>query len=178
VKPRGRLRRIIATLHDWAESGWAGTATATWGVLQGSVVPGPSDVLLVPLGLADPPRVFRLAAWATLGSAAGGLIAYAIGALAFDTVGQWMIGLVGLSAERVQSQRARFEEHGAWLVALSAISPLPTKIVCIAAGAFGVPVPAFALAISAGRATRFFGLAVIVRLAGEWVMRKLGQNDS
>ena len=173
---RGRLRRLISTLHDWAESGWAGAATGTWGLMQGSVVPGPSDILLVPLGLADPPRVFRLAAWATAGSAVGGLIAYAIGALAFETVGQWLIGHLGLSAVSVESQRARFDEHGAWLVALSAISPLPTKIVCIAAGAFGVPIPAFFLAIFAGRATRFFAIASVVRFAGEWIARKLGMK--
>ena len=170
---RGRLRRLIATLHDWAESGWAGSATGAWGVLQGSVVPGPSDALLVPLGLADPPRAFRLALWATAGSTLGALIAYSIGALAFDTISQWILNVVGIGPARVEAQRARFEEHGAWLVALSAISPLPTKIVCMAAGAFGVPVPPFFVAIVTGRAVRFLGLAAIVRFAGEWIARKL-----
>jgi len=170
---RGRLRRLIGVLHDWAESGWAGTATGAWGVMQGSVVPGPSDALLVPLGLADPPRAFRLALWATAGSTVGALIAFAIGALAFDTVGQWMLGVVGVGAAKVEAQRTRFESHGAWLVALSAVSPLPTKIVCMAAGAFGVPIPAFVVAIVAGRAVRFLGIAAIVRFAGEWIVRRL-----
>ena len=175
---RGLLRRLITTLHDWAESGWAGGATGAWGLLQGSVVPGPSDALLVPLGLADPPRAFTLATWATAGSTVGALIAFAIGALAFDTVGLWMLGLVGISPARVEAEHARFDAYGAWLVGLSAISPLPTKIVCIAAGAFGVPIPAFFIAILAGRSVRFFGIAAIVRFAGEWIVERWLKRDA
>src|SRR5688500_20349897 len=78
-----RLKRAIvhlyAALHRWGESGWAGSAVGGWGVLQGSVVPGPSDALLVPLGLADPRRGLVLAGWATAGATIGGLIAHAIG---------------------------------------------------------------------------------------------------
>ena len=33
-------------------SGWGGPAVGTWGLLQGSVMPGPTDMVLVPLGLA------------------------------------------------------------------------------------------------------------------------------
>src|SRR5688500_8771980 len=67
-----RLKRAIvhlyAALHRWGESGWAGSAVGGWGVLQGSVVPGPSDAVLIPLGLADPRRALTLAAWATAGA--------------------------------------------------------------------------------------------------------------
>ena len=101
VHPGGRVRRalvaLVARLHRWAESGHAGSAVCTWNALQGSVVPGPSEALFLPLGLADPRRAFVLAAWAALGATAGGLVAYAIGAFAFEPVGR---PLVAPSASR------------------------------------------------------------------------------
>src|ERR671933_1764796 len=79
-----RVLRLVTTLHDWAESGWSRSATAAWGALQGSVVPGPADGLLIPLGLADPRRAYTLAIWALVGSCVGATGAYLLGAHAFD----------------------------------------------------------------------------------------------
>ena len=46
-----RFLDVYYAFHRWAESGWSRSAVAGWGVLQGSVMPGPSDALLIPLGL-------------------------------------------------------------------------------------------------------------------------------
>ena len=175
--PLGRLRRwfvhLFAMFHRWAESGWAGGAVGTWGLLQGSVVPGPSDALLVPFGLSDPRRAFRLAAWAVVGATLGGLVAYAIGLFAFDDIGRPLLGLVGVSEATLEKSRGMFERQGWMLVALSAISPLPTKAVCLAAGSFGVPAWQFAAGLVAGRATRFLVLATVIRFAGERLTARL-----
>jgi membrane protein YqaA with SNARE-associated domain len=177
---RRALVSLIAKLHRWAESGSAGSAVSTWGALQGSIVPGPSDALFLPLGLADPPRAMRLAAWATLGAVAGGLIAYAIGAFAFESVGRPLVSLFGVGPERWASFESLFLRRGAMLVLLSTLSPLSTKLVCIGAGAFGVPFLPFALALAAGRAGRFTVMGLVVRFAGHrlvgWVERKLGRK--
>ena len=160
------FRRAFGVLHRWAESGWAGHAVATWSLLQGSLVPGPSDALLAPLSIADPPRAYRLALWATAGALVGGCIAYAIGATAFDTLGVRILDWVGVSRAAVESRRDTFERHGWALVALSTITPLPTKIVCLGAGAFGVPPAAFAVALAVGRGARFMVIAALCRAAG------------
>jgi membrane protein YqaA with SNARE-associated domain len=169
---RRYLTRLLALLHRWAESGWAGPATGLWAFLQGSVVPGPSEALLVPLGLADPPRVLPLAAWASVGATVGGAVAYVIGATALDSVAVPMAGWFGMSAADFEARRALFEQRG-WLVVLfSTLSPLPTKFVCMAAGAFGVPPFAFILALGAGRTLRFAAVSLVIRFAGErWVAR-------
>ena len=177
ASPAGRARRslvaLIARLHRWAESGHAGSAVCTWNALQGSVVPGPSEALFLPLGLADPPRAPRLAAWAALGAVAGGLIAYAIGALAFDSIGRPLVGLLGVSDARWDSLEGVFVRRGAMLVLLSTLSPLSTKLVCIGGGAFGIPFLPFALALAAGRVARFAVVGLIVRLAGDRLMARL-----
>ena len=183
ARPGGRVRRallaLVARLHRWAESGHAGSAVCTWNALQGSVVPGPSEALFLPLGLADPKRAFSLAAWAAFGATAGGLVAYAIGAFAFESVGQPLVGFFGMSPQRWSSLEGVFMRRGALIVLLSTVSPLSTKLVCIGGGAFGVPFLPFMAALAAGRVARFAVIGLIVRLAGDRLVarieRKLGR---
>jgi membrane protein YqaA with SNARE-associated domain len=164
---------MIAALHRWAESGWSGTATATWEVLQGSVMPGPSGAVFAPLAVADPPRAPRLAAWGALGSIVGGCIAYLIGVTAFDGFGHTVLTMLGVSPATLASSDAMFERHGWLLVFTATISPLSTKIVCIAAGGFGLPFLTFFPALLVGRLIRFAALTVILRFAGERLQRRL-----
>ena len=170
------LYRLLAMFHRWAESGWGGAAVGGWGFLQGSVMPGPTDMVLVPLGIADPGRVFRLALWATLGATLGGLLAYAIGVLAFDEVGRPLLQLLGVSERLLEASHARFDRQGWLLVLVSTISPLSSKVICLAAGAFGVPVWEFVPALLVGRLTRFGTIAVLVRFAGPKLLDTLSRR--
>src|SRR5215203_5767620 len=106
------LSRAIAALHRWAESGWSGAATATWEVMQSSVVPGPSGAVFAPLAVADPPRAPRLALWGLAGAVAGGCIAYLIGAHAFDALGRPMLSVLGIGEAGIAASEAMFERHG------------------------------------------------------------------
>ena len=170
------LSRVIGALHRWAESGWSGTATATWEVLQGSVVPGPSGAVFAPLAVADPPRAPRLAVWAALGSILGGCIAYLIGVTAFDGFGHAVLSMLGVSQATLVSTEAMFERHGWLLVFMATISPVSTKIVCIVAGGFDLPFSSFFPALVVGRAIRFAVLTLILRFAGERLERRLARR--
>jgi membrane protein YqaA with SNARE-associated domain len=166
---RDAIRRVLAVLHRWAESGWTGAAVGSWAVLQGSVVPGMSETLLIPLGLADPRRALYLAAWATAGSTVGGFVAYAIGAHAVAQGGAALLDWIGVGAQSLDSYRPMFERHGWKLVLLSTLSPVPTKLICIGAGTFGVPFWQFAVALFVGRGARFLAVGLLLRFAGERV---------
>ncbi|MDQ3998246.1 MAG: VTT domain-containing protein [Gemmatimonadota bacterium] len=163
--------RALARLHRLAEAGWAATAVGVWGFLQASIVPGPVDGVLIPLGLADPKRAWRFAWSALAGCTLGALAAYAIGTLAFDTVGQTLLGWMGVAGPEVEHFRARFNDHGLWLVLLSTVTPLSGKIVAIAAGAFGVPLLPFVATIVVGRGIRYGTVAAVVRYFGDRVER-------
>ena len=175
------LLDLLARLHAWAEAGWAGSAVGTWALLQGSVMPGPADTLLLPLGVADPPRVWRLAAWATAGAVVGGAIAFGIGAFAFEEVGRPLFGFFGVGAQGLAEVQRLLERWGWAMVIVSATTPISTKLVCISAGAFGVPFPPFLAALAVGRAARFAVVAAIVHFAGErleaWLHRRLGKRE-
>ena len=54
---------------------------------ESSFFPVPPDVMLVPMAVSRPDRVWFYAAIATVASVLGGLVGYAIGALLFDSLG-------------------------------------------------------------------------------------------
>lgn len=164
------IYRVLRLCHRWAESGWGGPAVGSWGFLQASLVPGPTDTLLVPLGLSDPGRVFRLAAWATLGATLGGVAAYLIGVHGFDALGRPMLEFMGVSERTLVASQDAFARRGWIFVLLSTVSPLSSKVVCLAAGAFGVPIWQFAPALLAGRMVRYFAIAAVLRYAGPRVL--------
>jgi len=172
------LSRLVAALHRWAESGWAGAATATWELLQSAILPGPSGVVFFPLAIADPPRAPRLAVWGLAGAVVGGCIAYAIGAHAFDALGRPMLSALGVGEAKIAASEAAFARHGWLLVFASTISPLSTKLTCIAAGAFGLPLVQFVPALFIGRAIRFGVLTVLLRFAGDQLAERLSRRTS
>ena len=140
------------------------------------MVPGPSGAIFAPLAIADPPRAPRLAAWGVAGSIIGGCIAYLIGATAFEGLGQTILSMIGVSQATLVRSESMFERHGWLLVFTATISPLSTKLVCIAAGGFGVPFTTFFPALLVGRAVRFTALTIILRFAGERLARRLARR--
>lgn len=168
---RARIASLYDRLHRLAEAGWAVTAIALYNLMQGSVLPGPADALFLPLGLADTPRVWRFAAAAVAGSVVGAMIAWGIGYFAFETVGLPVLGLVGFDAADVDRYRDVFEKHGWLLLFLSTVTPVSTKLISIAAGAFGLAFVPFVLVLAAGRAVRFAVMSLIVIYAGHRLQR-------
>ncbi|HET7585552.1 MAG TPA: VTT domain-containing protein [Gemmatimonadaceae bacterium] len=180
VPGRGQLAllRLVGTLYRWGETGRAHLATFVWGVANGSVIPGPSDTVLVPLGLADPKRAFELAWWSVVGSLIGGLIAYAIGAISLD-VATRLLGLMGFSYTQFEALRELFARRGWMVVVLGALPMGSPKLVSIAAGAFRLSIWQFLAALAVVRVVRFMVVAIMLRYAGtrlvQWAARKLGR---
>jgi membrane protein YqaA with SNARE-associated domain len=183
-RPAGRLSsgavRALAQLHRLAEAGWAATAVGGWAFLQASVVPGPVDAVIVPLGLADPQRTWRFAWSALVGSTLGALVAYTIGTLAFASVGRSLLGWLGVAGPEIVQFRVMFKEQGLWLVLLSTVTPLSGKLVAIAAGAFGIPVLPFLAITLIGRGIRYGVVAAVVRYFGDrvekYIERRYGRT--
>jgi len=73
--------------------------------VEASVFPIPPDVLMIPMILARPQRAFAIAGVALGASVLGGLLGYAIGALAYDTIGQPILATMG-KAEAMDGVKA------------------------------------------------------------------------
>ena len=131
---------------------------------ESSFFPIPPDVLLAPMVLARPERAWKLAAWTTLWSVIGGVAAFAVAALAADTVAD-VLHQHGYGESYVRAQ-AWFARWGFWAVLAAGFSPIPYKVFAFAAGGMSMLLPAFVLASIAGRGGRFFLVAYLVAWGG------------
>ena len=129
--------------------------------LESSVFPIPPDVLMIPMILANPRRAWLIAGVATLASVVGGMLGYAIGAFAFDTIGEPILTSMG-KAHAMEEFNQTFVDAGFWAVLGAGITPFPYKVITIMAGWTGMPLATFAVTSVIARAFRFFVLAILL----------------
>lgn len=159
------LRRV----YDWI-IGLAGDRRAIWWLagiafIEASVFPIPPDVLLIAMVLADRDKAWRYALVATLASVAGGWLGYFIGWGLYEELGRPVINFYHLQAG-FEKFRAGFNEWGGWIVLIKGLTPIPYKLVTIAAGVSRLNPLTFTVASLGSRALRFFLVAALLRRFG------------
>lgn len=157
-------RRVLAL----AASPNAGWWLALIAFAESSFFPIPPDAMLVPMSLARPRRAWRFAAICSAASVAGGAFGYAIGFYVFDQIAQPILHLYGYAAAYAAFQ-AKFQEYGLWIVLIKGLTPIPYKIVTIAAGAAHMDFPVFMAASVVTRGARFFLVATLLHYFGDSV---------
>jgi membrane protein YqaA with SNARE-associated domain len=171
------LKRFYDRIIALSESPKAIWALGAVSFAEASFFPIPPDVMLVPMVVARREKAWEYAAIATAFSVVGGLFGYAIGALLFDTLGQWLIHLYGGGKAMAEFQ-AMFARYGHWIILLKGLTPIPYKFVTIAAGVAGYSLPWFILLSIITRAGRFFLVAGILYVAGpsarDFIEKRLG----
>ena len=125
---------------------------------ESSFFPIPPDLLLIPMVLARRAYAFFYAACCTISSLAGGMAGYVIGAFFLHNIGNAVLDFYGLG-ENFHQFRDVYNQNGAWVVLLFAISPLPYKLITIASGASGLNLFVFLVSSLLGRGVRFFLIA-------------------
>lgn len=146
--------------HPLAERWLAGIS-----FIESSFFPIPPDVVLAPMCLAKPERSWRYAAICTAASVLGALLGYAIGYFLFETIGQAILNFYGLG-EKFDSFADNFNAQGWIIVLLAGFTPLPFKVISIAAGATVMPLHILIVAAVIARAARFFLVAGLLRFFG------------
>lgn len=166
------LRRI----YDWciiaADRPYALWIIAAVSFAESSFFPVPPDVMLIPMSLARPQRAWLYAVICTVASVAGGLLGYAIGAVLYDSIGQWLIQLYGYG-DKVEAFRTAYAEYGAWIILLKGLTPIPYKIVTITSGFAGYNLPLFVLFSVIARGGRFFIVAILLNRYGTWIRSQI-----
>lgn len=163
---RGPFRRLYHWTLSLAESRHAPTALGAIAFAESSFFPIPPDTILVPMSLARPKRAWVYALICTIASVAGGVLGYAIGALLFETVGKWLIGIYGYG-DRVEEIRALYAQWGWAVIVFKGLTPIPYKIVTITSGLLAYNLPAFIILSLLTRGARFFILAVLLDRFGD-----------
>jgi membrane protein YqaA with SNARE-associated domain len=133
---------------------------------EASFFPLPPDALLIPMALATPRRALWLAALTTAGSVLGGALGYLIGYALFTKLALPIIDFYHYQVAFAAFQH-KFAQYGLWIILIKGLTPIPYKIVTIAAGAAAFNFPLFMGASIITRGTRFFLEAVLLRKFGD-----------
>lgn len=161
---------MLRRLYDRALALSASPKAPLWLFLmataEASVFPIPPDVLLVPMALARPKRALLFGLLATLGSVLGGAIGYGIGYALFAKLAQPIINFYHYDHAFAAFQQ-KFAEYGAAVILIKGLTPIPYKIVTIAAGAAKFNFWEFMALSLVTRGARFFLEAILLRFFGE-----------
>jgi membrane protein YqaA with SNARE-associated domain len=172
---------MLRRLYDYFIAA-AGKRHALWTMgaisfAESSFFPVPPDIMLIPMALARPDRAWIYATVCTLTSVAGGVVGYMIGAVLYDSLGQWLIQLYGYG-DKVESFRAAYAEYGAWIILLKGLTPIPYKVVTITSGFANYNLLLFILFSIIARAMRFYLIAFLIDRYGmrarDIIERRLG----
>ncbi|WP_297775792.1 YqaA family protein [uncultured Roseovarius sp.] len=172
---------MIRALYDWtirmAEHRHALWALAAVSFVESSVFPIPPDVLMIPMVLARPNRAWLIAAIALVSSVLGGLLGYAIGAFAFQEIGQPILDALG-KGDAMTAFSERFNNFGFWAVLTAGVTPFPYKVITIMSGWTGMPLGVFIATSILARGIRFFLVAALLWKYGapirDFIERRLG----
>ena len=172
---------MIRALYDWTLS-LSGHRHALWALaavsfVESSFFPIPPDLLMIPMILATPHRAFLIAFVCMAASVLGGLFGYAIGAFAFESVGQPILESLG-KADSMAEFNTRFNDFGFWAVLIAGLTPFPYKVITIMSGWTGMPLLTFMATSVLARGLRFFIVAWLLWKFGapirDFIERRLG----
>lgn len=146
--------RLAQVFERLAAHRYAALVLALVSFVEASFFPIPPYAMLIPMCVAQPRRALFFCTLGTLSSVAGGVFGYAIGFYAADwareLIAQWGY------AQAFASTEAFFQQWGGLSILISAISPLPYKIMTITAGVFEMNLLVFVLTSILARGLRFF----------------------
>ena len=160
------LRRSYLWTLAWAEHPQAKWALFFVALIEASVFPIPPDVLLLALALGQPRQALKFASICTLGSTVGAVFGYLIGMFLFVSVAQPLLHFYG-AMDTFEHVRELFQAWGLGLVLIAGFSPIPFKVITIAAGTFDLPFLGFIAAAIISRGARFYLEGALMRWGGE-----------
>ncbi|TDT77672.1 membrane protein YqaA with SNARE-associated domain [Litoreibacter halocynthiae] len=169
-----RLYHWTLSLADHPYAMWALVVVA---FAESSFFPIPPDILMIPMIIARPNKAFLIAGIAMAASVTGGLLGYAIGALAFEQVGRPILEALG-KGDTALEFNARFNDMGFWPVLIAGLTPFPYKVITIMSGWTGMPLGTFLVTSIIARGGRFFLVAGLLWKFGDpirdFIERRLG----
>lgn len=161
---------MMRRLYDWmmrlAASKRAPWALALVSFIESSFFPIPPDVMLIPMVLSRREQAWWYATIATVASVFGGLLGYAIGYFFYDAIGLPILKFYGRE-HALNSFISFVHAYGVPAVIIKGMTPIPFKVVTIAAGVAKMDLAAFIGASIIARAMRFYLVAGLLYFFGE-----------
>ncbi|MGA9225218.1 MAG: YqaA family protein [Mesobacillus sp.] len=160
----------IHTFEDWLlEFGSLGLFIVSF--MESSFFPIPPDVLMIPMGIANPDRAFWYAFLTTAGSVLGALLGWYIGKKVGRPILRYFI-----KEEKIVKVEQYFEKYGAMAILIAGFTPIPYKVFTVFSGISRVKIPTLIIWSIIGRGARFFLEAAIIVALGDKAMPFIQEN--
>jgi Predicted membrane protein len=135
---------------------------------ESSFFPLPPDIMLVPMCLSEPKKLWRYTNICALASLIGGLFGYAVGFYLFESIGRLIIDFYN-AQDSFQRFQDMFAEFGPWFLILKGVTPIPYKLLTITAGFAHLDLTVFILCSIVARFSRFYMIAILLHFYGPQV---------
>lgn len=117
---------------------------------------------MTPPIIANKRRALPITIAASLGSIVGGAIAYMIGAWLWDSVGLWIINTFSDYDLIETAIKPMFSKYGILIIVLTAVTPIPYKLLALWLGFIGYPIWIFIGVSAIFRTGRFATIAALL----------------
>lgn len=160
---------MFQNLYRWsmrvADSPKALWALGLISFLESMILPVPVDAVSTPIMLANKRKVWAVVLIATLTSVLGGVAGYVIGFYLYEWAAQPIIEFY--SYEEQYRKIAEAMQRNAWEITIvGGLTPIPYKLVAIAAGGAHIDFWIFLIASVLSRGGRFLVIGMIMYLFG------------
>lgn len=122
----------------------------------------PPEVFMTPPIIANKKRAVPITIAAALGSIVGGAIAYMIGAWLWDSLGIWLINTFSNPELIENAIKPMFSKYGIMIIVLTAVTPIPYKLLALWLGFIGYPIWIFLGVSAIFRTGRFITVAALL----------------
>lgn len=122
----------------------------------------PPEVFMTPPIIANKKRAVPITIATALGSIVGGAIAYMIGAWLWDSVGMWLINTFSNPELIENAIKPMFSKYGIMIIVLTAVTPIPYKLLALWLGFIGYPIWIFLGVSAIFRTGRFVTVAALL----------------
>lgn len=122
----------------------------------------PPEVFMTPPIIANKKRAVPITIATALGSIVGGAIAYMIGAWLWDSVGLWLINTFSNPELIENAIKPMFSKYGILIIVLTAVTPIPYKLLALWLGFIGYPIWIFIGVSAIFRTGRFVTVAALL----------------
>lgn len=160
---------MLRRLYEWTLAKAAHPHAEWWlaafAFMEASFFPIPPHPMLGLMCLAEPKKALRFAIICTAASVIGGLFGYGIGYFLYDSIGAWLLGVLGLTDSFPQAA-CYLREYGAEIILIKGATPIPFKLLTLTAGFIHMDLFTFVWASIASRGFMFLTVGILFRLFG------------
>lgn len=165
-------RRLYNWVIHWSATRHAISALFLIAFAESSFFPIPPDVLLIAMVIAVPARAMWYALICSIGSVLGGMAGYGIGWGLWELVDSIFIGHI-FSQTLFDKVVQAYNDHAFLTVLTAAFTPIPYKVITIAAGVSKISFLTLIIASAIGRSARFFMVAGFLYYFGPVMKEKI-----